>query len=97
MTIIEEGVIGKGGPCHCGKVGLYAVPQRGRNTCNFYCEDHREQANTAMRKHHEIKQDMRQSWSNAAGEFESERNRRDLSIQQHEPYVSGKGKNLKHK
>ena len=79
--------------CHCGKVAFYMVPRRGASGFDGYCEEHREQANDAMREHHAIKQDMRQAWSNAAGELEQGTRARDMSRIRHEPYISTKGKN----
>lgn len=54
MTKIRESAYSAGGPCHCGKVGLYAVPRHGHGPSHidFFCADHRDEATDLMRKVH---------------------------------------------
>lgn len=70
---IEEGSISKGGSCHCGKVGLYAVPRhgRGRENLEFFCGDHKDEADDLMRKVHSLSSMRRERRYDAAVEHEA--------------------------
>lgn len=89
---IPEGPISRGGPCHCGKVGLYAVPHQGRGSgrgFDFFCADHREEANTLMRERHNSMQDRRTAWYDEARQEAREERSRDMARQKHQKFEIG--------